>query len=455
MKQKIRIGILGGGASGSLVLIHLAQQLQKMKNPPEVEVELFEKEPRRTWRGIAYSTGEKAETAGYTLNVPAKNMSAFQDQPADFYNWLQATAKTFDQEAFAPRRLFGQYLEERAAAALKSAPIVLHKHGSAAEDILRTPEGKWCISSSGKKHDVDRIVFATGNLPPKPLRGVTEKARRHPRYFEQPWEIYNGRWDDNASVLFIGAGLSMLDAAGSLAARGHRGHVVAISRKGLLPSPHGRSNVPYSLPPEVQKAGLRSLTRTLRAEIDSYEERGGSFQDVIESLRPWTVPLWRSWNTEEQRRFLRHAKSFWEVIRHRAPPEQLQRLKQLNAETRAARISWIDHDEKRFIVHFDQRTGATTEHFDVVVNATGPSGDFRAFEEAGPYSTLLKSGEIAACPHGFGFKMDEKLNVLDSESRPQPDIFALGSLTKGSFWEVTSVPDIRQQAALIAAGLLK
>jgi uncharacterized NAD(P)/FAD-binding protein YdhS len=40
--------------------------------------------------------------------------------------------------------------------------------------------------------------------------------------------------------------------------------------------------------------------------------------------------------------------------------------------------------------------------------------------------------------------------VLDASERPDPRLFAVGPITRGAFWEVTAVPDIRNQVAGLA-----
>jgi uncharacterized NAD(P)/FAD-binding protein YdhS len=41
--------------------------------------------------------------------------------------------------------------------------------------------------------------------------------------------------------------------------------------------------------------------------------------------------------------------------------------------------------------------------------------------------------------------------VLNSEGAAQSNLYAVGALTAGQFWEITAVPDIRAQAEQVAA----
>jgi uncharacterized NAD(P)/FAD-binding protein YdhS len=98
------VAIIGGGFSGSLLALHL---LQSDRN---LHIHLIEKGP---WfaRGAAYSTSQPL----HLLNVRAANMSAYPDRPSHFQDWLaDRNGGASDPFAFAPRWVYGDYLERRA-----------------------------------------------------------------------------------------------------------------------------------------------------------------------------------------------------------------------------------------------------------------------------------------------------------------------------------------------------
>ena len=56
-----------------------------------------------------------------------------------------------------------------------------------------------------------------------------------------PWsEPVGGDAPSEATLLILGTGLTMVDTALALRERGHRGRIVAVSRRGLLPHAHRR-----------------------------------------------------------------------------------------------------------------------------------------------------------------------------------------------------------------------
>ncbi len=57
--------------------------------------------------------------------------------------------------------------------------------------------------------------------------------------------------------------------------------------------------------------------------------------------------------------------------------------------------------------------------------------------------SLLDSGQIHPDHLGIGVEVDD-------QSRAGERLWALGPLTKGRYWEIIAVPDIREQAAAVA-----
>jgi uncharacterized NAD(P)/FAD-binding protein YdhS len=96
------IAIVGGGASGALVAAHL---LRRPSSP--FHIVLVER-AGRVGEGIAYSTSSKC----HLLNVPARSMSAFEDDPGHFVRWLASRGLPATADDFVPRTFYGRYLRE-------------------------------------------------------------------------------------------------------------------------------------------------------------------------------------------------------------------------------------------------------------------------------------------------------------------------------------------------------
>ena len=73
------VTIIGGGASGVLVAAHLLRDPQT-----DIRVTLIERRGQ-FGQGLAYSASQRE----HKVNVPARGMSAFADDPDHFWRWLQ------------------------------------------------------------------------------------------------------------------------------------------------------------------------------------------------------------------------------------------------------------------------------------------------------------------------------------------------------------------------------
>lgn len=86
---------------------------------------------------------------------------------------------------------------------------------------------------------------------------------------------------------------------------------------------------------------------------------------------------------------------------------------------------------------------------DAVINCTGLGGDIQTSGQR-LIRSLLQRGMIRADPLGLGLDVDDRSQVMGADWTVQAGLFAVGALTRGQFWEIVSVPDIRVQAAAVA-----
>ena len=85
--------------------------------------------------------------------------------------------------------------------------------------------------------------------------------------------------------------------------------------------------------------------------------------------------------------------------------------------------------------------------FAYAFNCTGPLHSIERTRDP-LLRTLLDSGQARPDQLGMGLE-------VDSESRAGERLWALGPLTKGRYWEIIAVPDIREQAAEVAEDIAR
>jgi uncharacterized NAD(P)/FAD-binding protein YdhS len=128
-------------------------------------------------------------------------------------------------------------------------------------------------------------------------------------------------------VLILGTGLTMADYVLSLLRDDHRGPIIAMSRLGLLAKSHRRvppmrienTEIPFG-------ASISQLLRWFRGRVRAHVAEGGDWRSAIDGLRPYTQRLWRDLPLASKRRFLEHARAWWDVHRHRMAPEAEARI---------------------------------------------------------------------------------------------------------------------------------
>ena len=428
--------IVGGGYSGTLTAVGLLER-------GAGAVTLVERAAVMA-RGAAYGTRHP----DHLLNVRAANMSAFPDRPDDFVHWLG----TDDGAEFAPRRDYGRYLAH-VLEGWRRSPALTLVTGDAVS-AAREGDGWTVRLRDGRLIDGDRLVLATGNMAPQPPPGVDPARFGAGVYVDDPWrgDLLGGLAEGD-TVLLIGTGLTMVDAVVTLGAAGFGGHVLAISRRGLVPRAHSEYARLKTMvePPE---GGASAVLHAMRARVRARDR----WQIAVDELRPHVQRLWERAGAAERRRFLRHLRPYWDVHRHRIAPEIAARLDTMRQggrlETAAGRIVALDPEPGGARLRWRAR-GAAVEreaHVRRIVNCTGPAGDIARFGPA-LVRGLFEGGMARPDPLRLGVDVDARCRALGADGTVTPGLYAVGPLTKGMFWEVVAVPHIRGQVATLAARL--
>ena len=441
-----KIGIIGGGASGTLLATNLLEHHENRA----LEIVLIEKSAE-IGRGIAYGTAKDF----HLLNVPAAQMSAFCDDGAHFLKWLATNGFSYHPTDFVPRKIYGRYLRETFERAVERKPenVSLKIINDTAVDATRENGETVILTEKNDKIAVDKIVLAFGNFLPPHVRTVNDDYQKSAKYTNNPWradipEII----EKSARVLIIGTGLTGIDVILSLFYHRHRGDIFALSTHGLFPTVHQKT-APYpSFQTEIEAvATVRERTKIVRRHIADSE----NWRAVIDSLRPFTQGLWQSFPPVEKRRFMRHLQRRWDVHRHRTPPECQQILDDLRGrnqlKTLRGRIKQIEiNHENGFDVTFGKNEKVSV---DWIINCTGSQSNYEKLN-APLVQNLLAKGEIKPDALKMGLDATADFALINRENQVSATFYTFATAHKGVLWECTAMPDIRAQAEKLAKILL-
>ena len=265
--------------------------------------------------------------------------------------------------------------------------------------------------------------------------------------------------DPDAKVLVLGTGLSMVDAFLSLEQRGHKGEIVAVSRRGLLPSPHRKGN-PIKLDVADIPLGtqLSYFVSWFRDLIRENQKAGIDWRDVVDGLRPFNQKIWQNWPSSAKRRFVEHTKAWWDIHRHRLAPEVHARVTEAVRTGRirpvAGRVVGIEAGDGFTIDIQSRHTQALeTLQVDRIYDCTGIARDISTTSNS-VVRSLVDRGLARPDPLRLGLDVSAKCEIIAGDGSVSAKILAVGPLTRGTFFEIDAIPDIRVQCARLSKQLL-
>jgi uncharacterized NAD(P)/FAD-binding protein YdhS len=423
-QQARQVLVVGGGAAGVIASTTLLRNAGSGGTP--VDVTLVER-ARSVGPGLAYGTDDDS----LLLNNYVCRMSAIEDDPDHLRRWCLAQGLAVTGDTFLPRSTYGRYLAEL----LRTVPVpsgsglrTLHDE---VVDVVDAGSTYLATTASGAVLTADVVVLALGNPPPRRERGLDLLGRR---LVGDPWapDLLD-RVSGDAHVLLVGTGLTTVDVAARIAAAHPRVRLTAASRTALLPLRH-EPTAP-SCEPSFD-TGVRTLRDLLR-EVRRCAAAGVEWRCVVESVKAVANDVWRALPQQDKEQFVRHVGRRWETARHRMAPAMASVVDSLVAEGRLEVRRWPEVEPTAY---------------DVVVTCTGPA----------PVCTpgwnplvdgLAVKGMLWPGPLGLGVDVDEDGALVDAAGVSARGIHVLGAGRRGAEWEVAAVPDLRRQAARLAARL--
>lgn len=451
--------IVGGGFSGIMVACHLARETEKSDRHQHIVII-----DRQT--SIAEGAAYRTPDSSHLLNVPASNMSAWPDMPADFLEWAQSRDPAMTPYSFLPRQTYGDYLHHTLFKTIADAGAntSVEIRCDEVESVAREG-GAWRVKcTTSEAIHADLVVLATGHrAPDDPLARIWSGSRA--RYIHDPWAaLALAAIAPDESVCILGTGLTAVDVLQTLLRSSHTAPVLAISRRGLMPTTHTERPLapidPRSWLDKLLHASpvtTRKLVRALRLAAQQAGPHGEDWRRVIDGLRAFTPQIWQALTLPERRRFMRHVRAHWEVVRHRLAPAIAQSVRIAKDtgvfDTLAARVVSArgEVDGVTLTMTGRGKSNVVRRKFAWVVNCTGP-GSGSGFGLGPLLEELATQGHLQRDPLGIGFLSTEDGRAL-VEGKVIDDLLIVGTLRKPDLWESTAVPELRHQAARAAAAI--
>lgn len=446
--QMPTITIIGGGASGLLLLMNLVKRAENQL----LEINLIEKKPELT--GVAYAAAKPF----HLLNVPAAKMGAFPEDVEDFYKWLQANGFAYSPGDFVPRTHYKSYLQSVFAETLRHKPenVFVNVINAEAADVVFANKETRVLLQSNTEIVSDKVILAFGNFLPAHVRTKNTAYTNSLKYFQNPWSAeIPGAIPTSDRVLIIGTGLTAIDAIASLRENKHQNKIYALSTHGLLPTVHQKAEIYPSFQTEIEAAqSVRERFNIVRQHIAKAELNGGNWRAVIDSLRPFTQELWKSFPQVEKKRFLRHLQRRWDVARHRMPTQSARMLDELQADGTLkilrGRIGDIELKNNKFAIQFGEDNRIQV---DTIINCTGSISNYAKIEQP-LVKNLIGKGDIKPDDLFLGLDATPDGAIINRDGEISGALYTFATAHKGILWECTAMPDIRSQAKKLALRLL-
>jgi uncharacterized NAD(P)/FAD-binding protein YdhS/predicted metal-dependent enzyme (double-stranded beta helix superfamily) len=453
------VAIVGGGFSGAMVAAQLLRRAAQSGAP--LHVAIIDRQTSIA-EGAAYRTSDSR----HLLNAPAAGMSAWPDRPDDLLRWAKDRDSSVGPYTFLQRHAYGEYLRTTFFEAVEQAgPRSSVEIRREEADVIERVENGWRVHcSESQSIEAQVVVLATGHRPPMdPLDGRWSGSRA--RYIEDPWSsLALTAIEADESVCLLGTGLTAMDVLQCLVGRGRTAAVVGLSRRGLVPAAHAQTALPWidslSWLEPLLRAGsgitTRAITRRIRDAVRAAESTGQDWRQVIDGLRPHISEIWQALPPHERKRFLRHARAFWEVTRHRMAPtvaEEVRKAADAGIFSAAAARVLAARGTLDGVTLTVRRRGESAPEaleFDWIVNCTGPG------QEIGLPSVvagLVDAGFLEEDSLGLGVRSTSDSRAL-VDDRVIEDLVVIGSLRKADMWESTAVPELGLQAALAANAII-
>ncbi|MEU1519632.1 FAD/NAD(P)-binding protein [Streptomyces sp. NPDC005811] len=494
MPSGISIGVVGGGAAA----VCLIDALARSGGDPGT-LTLFEPSPH-LWRGRAY----QVDTDTLRVNATPDDMSVRAGDLGHFERWLQARDRVtgvsqgvdrLSGARFAPRPVYGEYLEESAYAALgelRRGGWRVDIIGEAVTSASRLPN-QVRLSTGGQSRAFDYVVLSVGGDSPKDVYGLAGT----PGFVGDPYPVSGTLADigENEHVAVIGSGLTAVDIVLSLAARGHQGPISLLSRRGVLPGVRQRPvhfELRHLTPERVhttargrRELAIEDIAAVLRAEFrDAGADLDAVVQEILRvDLEDPVDRLRRQIDEVDspqmglrilQRAVPETGPDVWPLLREK---DKIQILRAhyrtimslccpMPPSSAAVLLDLVETGQLEMFSGVLDITPADEGGFDVVaadgtelcadrvISAVNASEGRIPTSALSLVTSLIRARAVSRHPHG-GLQLARATSRLTSNGRPDPRLYGLGNIAAGALFFTFGIPSLVDRSQDIVAAILE
>jgi uncharacterized NAD(P)/FAD-binding protein YdhS len=454
------ISIVGGGATGITILRHLAELAGSDRYRNAVTgIQIFDKSGFDG--GVAYRT----QSEHHLLNMKASKMSIRPGDAGEFLRWAWRNGLQCGGNDHLPRKVYRDYLDavrEAAVEQCRAAGIPVHvEHAevvrmrfSADRDVLLTTDGNVTHISSV-------LILCTGHNAPEDHYRLAGS----PNYIRDPYTRFAFADRDGVEVGVLGSGLTAVDSVTALAGTHRAVKITCFSRSGLFPTvqpsaiPAITDDFRDALHRYVQSreqigadefanklSELLLATTGIRCDLSCRNIEADALADLerniaeaeasqpnlhcyLASIANVVCDAWSRMNDAEKARFMEFYNSGWLRNRSAMPWENGIRIRDLMRSGRlsaVARLRNVTEIDGRFRIALGN---GCNRDVDYAIDATGPS--YR-MNSSPLYLDMQRQGIVALDElGGISCGFDDS-RVHDRSGNPYPNIYAVGSPTKGT-----------------------
>lgn len=426
-------------------------------------------------------------------NAPVPGMSLRHGDPAHVQRWLERNRQLDPHgsgEVFFPRALYGRYISEHANDLVQG----MRRRGWRVEFVRERAtslESKgvsgYTVGSRGRRDEQDYVILCAGGSvlsDPFSLTG-------YEGYVADPYPTRERLRDlpSDAAVGILGSGLTAVDIAVSLRARGHTGPVRLYSRSGILPlvrrpgpdwaAEHLTVDRISAISTATGGLRLTDLERLFDQEVQAW---GGQARGLFPPPRLDQPQRWLRWQLEHSHDpedlgtfiFQKSVPTIWGDIWYALNPHDKQKIiassmlrsivsrccpmPRVNGEKLLGMLESGQANCKGGLQSvvpapggFDVHLSSTQEHVNFMVNAVTPA----------TYGIHPGVQELVDCAISHGLAQQHRQGGLEIAgdsgavlgSGGPGGLYALGDLTRGAFFFIFGLPALVRRSADIAAAI--